>query len=190
MELGECTVEGMAMNRFPVDADFWRGKRVFLTGHTGFKGSWLWTWLSEMGAVVRGYALEPDTAPSMFQAAALERRGEHIVGDIRDAASLRTRLREFQPQVVFHLAAQPLVRRSYRQPLETFATNVQGTANLLDASRDLPDLRAVVIVTTDKCYENREWLWPYREVDRLGGFDPYSASKACAEMVASSFRQS
>ena len=178
------------MSHFPVDAEFWRGKRVFLTGHTGFKGSWLWTWLSEMGAAVRGYALAPDTVPSMFQAGALDKRGEHIVGDIRDAASLRARLREFQPQIVFHLAAQPLVRRSYREPLETFATNIQGTANLLDACRDLPDLRGVVIVTSDKCYENREWLWPYREVDRLGGFDPYSASKACAEMVASSFRQS
>jgi CDP-glucose 4,6-dehydratase len=126
----------------------------------------------------------------MFQAAGLERRGEHVPGDIRDASHLRTALREFQPQIVIHMAAQALVRRSYREPLETFATNIQGTANLLDACRDLPGLRAVVIVTTDKCYENREWLWPYREVERLGGRDPYSASKACAEMVSAAYRQS
>jgi CDP-glucose 4,6-dehydratase len=178
------------MSRFPVDAEFWRGKRVFLTGHTGFKGSWLWVWLSELGAAIRGYALAPETTPSMFQAAGLERRGEHLVGDIRDAARLRAGLRAFQPQIVIHMAAQPLVRRSYREPLETFATNVQGTANLLDACRDLPDLRAIVIVTSDKCYENREWPWPYREVERLGGCDPYSASKACAEMVSAAYRKS
>jgi CDP-glucose 4,6-dehydratase len=190
MELGTCALEGLGMSRFRVDALFWRGKRVFLTGHTGFKGSWLWLWLSELGAVTRGYALPPATTPSMFQAAGLQRRGEHVAGDIRDASRLRTALREFQPQIVIHMAAQALVRRSYREPLETFATNVQGTANLLDACRDLPGLRAVVIVTTDKCYENREWLWPYREVERLGGRDPYSASKACAEMVSAAYRQS
>ena len=175
---------------FSVDPAFWRGKRVFVTGHTGFKGSWLWVWLSELGAVTRGYALAPATTPSMFERLELASRGEHLVGDIRDDAALRAALREFQPQIVFHMAAQPLVRRSYREPLETFATNVQGTANLLDACRDLPGLRSIVVVTTDKCYENREWLWPYREVDRLGGRDPYSASKACAEIVASAYRQS
>ena len=190
MELGKRAVEGLGMSRFPVDAEFWRGKRVFLTGHTGFKGSWLWVWLNELGAVVRGYALAPVTTPSMFHSAALERRGEHLVGDIRDTALLRAGLREFHPRIVIHLAAQPLVRLSYREPLETFATNVQGTANVLDSCRDLPDLRAIVIVTTDKCYENREWSWPYREVDRLGGRDPYSASKACAEMVTAAYRQS
>ena len=178
------------MSPFAIDAKFWQGKRVFLTGHTGFKGSWLWVWLSELGAVVRGYALAPETTPSMFQAAALERRGEHLVGDIRDAALLRASVREFQPQIAIHMAAQALVRRAYREPLETFATNVQGTANLLDACRDLAELRAIVIVTTDKCYENHEWLWPYREADRLGGRDPYSASKACAEIVSAAYRRS
>jgi len=183
-------MEGLVIGRFPVEAAFWRGRRVFLTGHTGFKGSWLWLWLGELGAVTRGYALPPETAPSMFQAAALEKRGEHLIGDIRDAARLRAGLREFQPEIVIHLAAQALVRRSYREPLETFATNIQGTANLLDACRGLPGLRAVVVVTTDKCYENRELLEPYREVDRLGGRDPYSASKACAEIIGAAYRQS
>jgi len=184
-------MEGLElMSRFPIEEQFWWGKRVFLTGHTGFKGSWLWLWLSELGALTRGYALAPETTPSMFVAAALERRGEHLLGDIRDAARLRASMREFQPQIVIHMAAQPLVRRSYREPLETFATNVQGTANLLDACRELPDLRSVVVVTTDKCYENRESLEPYREGDRLGGRDPYSASKACAEIVSAAFRQS
>ena len=180
----------MAMSPFPIDAAFWRGKRVFLTGHTGFKGSWLWVWLTGMGAQVRGYSLAPSTTPSMFQAANLASRGDHLTGDIRDAASLRSSLRDFQPQCVFHMAAQPLVRRSYRDPVETFATNVQGTANLLDACRDLPCLAAIVVATTDKCYENREWLWPYREADPLGGHDPYSASKACTEIVCAAYRQS
>ncbi len=178
------------MSLFPIEAQFWKGKRVFVTGHTGFKGSWLWIWLSELGAVMRGYALQPDTEPSMFNSLGLDQLGEHCVGDVRDAPTLRANLREFRPEIVLHLAAQPLVRRSYREPLETFATNVQGTANVLDACRDLPGLRAVLVVTSDKCYENREMLVPYREEDRLGGRDPYSASKACAEIVAGAWRKS
>jgi CDP-glucose 4,6-dehydratase len=178
------------MSAFSVDPAFWRGKRVFLTGHTGFKGSWLWLWLADLGATVRGYALPPATTPSMFDAAALATLGDHLTGDIRDAARLRISVREFQPHIAIHMAAQPLVRRSYREPLETFAINVQGTANLLDACRDLPGLRAIVVVTTDKCYQNHESLRPYRETDPLGGRDPYSASKACAELVTAACRDS
>ena len=178
------------MSPFAVDADFWRGKRVFVTGHTGFKGSWLWLWLHELGAVSRGYALAPATVPSMFDAAQLAQLGDHQTGDVRDADALTRSLRDFAPQIVIHMAAQPLVRRSYREPVVTFATNVLGTVNLLEACRGLAGLRAVVVVTTDKTYENRESLQPYRETDPLGGHDPYSASKACAEIVTAAYRQS
>jgi CDP-glucose 4,6-dehydratase len=168
----------------------WEGCRVFLTGHTGFKGSWLSLWLRRMGAQVRGYALDPRTHPNMFTLAKVGGDVEDIRGDILDFARLQASMAEFAPQVVFHLAAQPLVRRSYLDPVGTYATNVMGTAHLLEAVRRTPGVKAVVCITTDKCYENREWVWPYRETDHLGGYDPYSSSKACAELVAAAFRSS
>lgn len=168
----------------------WQGRRVFLTGHTGFKGGWLGLWLAGQGARVRGYALNPATEPCLFHAASVSSVVEDIRGDIRDYSKLATSLIDCAPEVVFHLAAQPLVRRSYADPLGTYATNVMGTANLLEAVRNAPSVRAVVCVTTDKCYENREWVWPYRETDSLGGFDPYSSSKACAEIVSAAYRTS
>ena len=170
---------------------FYRRKKVFLTGHTGFKGSWLATWLKTLGANVTGYALAPETSrPSLFEAAAVERGMNSILGDLRDAPALEAALSGQQPDIVFHLAAQPLVRRSYIAPVETLHVNALGTAHLLEAVRKTPSVRAVVIVTTDKCYENREWLWGYREDEALGGRDPYSCSKASAELIAAAYRQS
>ncbi len=169
---------------------FWRDRRVFLTGHTGFKGSWLSLWLQSLGATVRGYSLPPPTTPSLFEEASVAHGMESIKGDIRDGEALRKALVEFSPDVVIHMAAQPLVRLSYAEPVDTYATNVMGTVNLLEAVRSSPTVRAVVNVTTDKCYENREWVWGYRETDPMGGFDPYSSSKGCAELVTSAYRQS
>jgi CDP-glucose 4,6-dehydratase len=166
--------------------DCYRGRRVLLTGHTGFKGSWLALWLTEMGAHVTALALAPATAPNHWDLLGLELAERRL--DVRDAAAVARAVAEAAPEIVFHLAAQPLVRRSYRDPLETWATNVMGTANLLEACRNTPGVRAIIAVTTDKCYENREWAWGYRENDRLGGHDPYSASKAGAELVAASYR--
>jgi CDP-glucose 4,6-dehydratase len=170
--------------------DFWHGKRVFLTGHTGFKGGWTALWLASKGAIVRGYALDPCTEPNLFTAAKIGSVIEDIRGDIRDAAKIEAAITEFAPEIVLHMAAQPLVRYSYQDPIGTFETNVIGTARVLDAVRRTPSVRAVVSVTTDKCYENKEWLWGYRETDALGGYDPYSSSKACAEIVSAAFRQS
>jgi len=164
----------------------YQGRSVFVTGHTGFKGSWLALWLEQMGAIVHGFALDPATQPNHWDKLALA--SDEIRGDIREAAVLRAALKVAQPDIVFHLAAQPLVRRSYRDPLETWSTNVMGTANLLEACRHTPSVRAIVVVTTDKCYQNQEWDWGYRESDALGGHDPYSASKAGAELVAASYR--
>ena len=170
---------------------FWAGKRVFLTGHTGFKGSWLSLWLAELGAEVHGYALPPPTDPSLFVAVGVERRlAAHVVGDVRDAASLHRAVAEARPEVVIHMAAQPLVRLSYDQPVETYAVNVMGTVHLLEAIRRAGGVTALVNVTTDKCYENREWLWSYREDEPLGGHDPYSSSKACSELVTAAYRTS
>ncbi len=171
-------------------ADTWAGRRVFLTGHTGFKGGWLALWLSSRGAVVRGYGLDPDTTPNLFSAARVGDVLDDVRGDLRDGARLHAAMQAFQPEVVFHLAAQPLVRLSYDDPVLTYEVNVVGTARLLDAVRRTPSARAVVVVTSDKCYANREWLWGYREGDTLGGYDPYSSSKACAEIVSAAFRQS
>lgn len=173
-----------------INPEFWRGKRVFLTGHTGFKGSWLSLWLHSMGAKVHGYALPPPTNPALFDVAGVVRCLAHTLGDVRDIAALRTAMVAAQPEVVIHMAAQPLVRLSYAEPADTYATNVMGTVNLLDAVRGVPGVRAVVNVTTDKCYDNREWLWGYREDDALGGHDPYSSSKACAEIVTAAYRRS
>ncbi|MGP8259477.1 MAG: CDP-glucose 4,6-dehydratase [Acidobacteriaceae bacterium] len=168
----------------------WQGKRVFLTGHTGFKGGWLALWLAKLGAEVRGYALDPATDPNLFTVARVGPVVDDVRGDIRDAATLETAMRDFAPEAVFHLAAQPLVRLSYEDPIGTYETNVIGTARVLDCVRRTPSVRAVVCVTSDKCYENKEWAWGYRESDALGGYDPYSSSKACQEIVAAAYRQS
>jgi CDP-glucose 4,6-dehydratase len=168
----------------------WKDRRVYLTGHTGFKGSWMSQWLGSLGAKMHGYALAPESDPNLFTVARVTDCVEHEVGDIRNLAALERSMAVFKPEVVFHMAAQPLVRRSYANPIETYATNVMGTAHVLDAIRRVPSVRAVVVITTDKCYENREWLWGYREDDRLGGFDPYSNSKACAELVTAAYRNS
>ncbi|MEW6694022.1 MAG: CDP-glucose 4,6-dehydratase [Pseudomonadota bacterium] len=168
--------------------DIYGGKRVLLTGHTGFKGSWLALWLHELGAEVVGISLSPETTPNHWDLLAIPIEDRRL--DIRNADALMQAIREVEPEVVFHLAAQPLVRRSYRAPLETWSTNVMGTANVLEACRQTPSVRAIVVVTTDKCYENREWTWGYREIDHLGGHDPYSASKASVELVAASYRAS
>jgi len=181
-------VTGGVTGRLP-DPAFWSGRRVFLTGHTGFKGSWLAMWLQSLGAEVTGFALAPVT-PSLSDAAGVEGRITSIRGDIRDLPTLQAAMRRADPEVVLHMAAQALVRRSYDNPLETLTTNILGTAHVLEAARQVPGLRALVNVTTDKCYENREWAWAYRETDALGGHDPYSASKACAELVTAAWRRS
>ena len=168
----------------------WRGRRVFLTGHTGFKGGWLALWLARRGAQIRGYALDPPTEPNLFTAASVATVLDDIRGDTRDYARLESAMTAFAPEVVFHLAAQPILRHSYTDPLGTYSTNVMGTAHLLEAVRRTPSVRAVLCVTSDKCYQNQEWAWPYRETDTLGGFDPYSSSKACAEMVCFAYRSS
>ncbi len=173
-----------------IDRSFWRDRRVFLTGHTGFKGSWLAQWLLNMGAIVTGYSLDPPTRPSLFETLGLADRMRSRIGDIRNRDRLRDEISSFEPEVVFHLAAQPLVRESYQFPVETYETNVMGTVNLLDSLRQCHSLRAAVIVTTDKCYENREWIWGYREDEAMGGHDPYSSSKGCVELAVNSFRLS
>ncbi|ASZ10109.1 MULTISPECIES: CDP-glucose 4,6-dehydratase [Chitinophaga] len=169
--------------------DIFRGKRVLVTGHTGFKGSWLFWWLRRLGADVRGYALAPQTTPSLYEALALPATLS-VIADINDATALSREIQAFEPEFVFHLAAQPLVRKSYRAPLDTFQTNVMGTAHVLEAIRMLPGKCTTVLITTDKVYQNKEWVYPYRETDTLGGHDPYSASKACAELLISSYQQS
>ncbi len=172
-----------------VEPSHWAGRRVLVTGHTGFKGAWLSLWLHQMGAEVTGLALSPEE-PSLFSQIRLGELVRHVVGDIRDADLVDRVVADARPQTVFHLAAQPLVRLSYEQPRETFATNVLGTVHLLDACRRVDGLEAVVAVTSDKCYENREWVWPYRECDPMGGHDPYSASKGAAELVIAAYRNS
>jgi len=168
--------------------EFWRGRRVFVTGHTGFKGGWLALWLYRLEARVVGYALEPDTEPNLFGTAGVDRNLMSVIGDVRDGERLRDELFRARPEIVFHLAAQPLVRRSYRQTVRTYETNIMGTVHLFEAIRALDSVRAVVNITSDKCYDNKEWFWPYRETDGLGGRDPYSASKACAELITASYR--
>lgn len=181
---GRC---GKLINSF---SGFYSGKKVFLTGHTGFKGSWLTLWLRLLGAKVTGFSLEPPTSPSLFCELGIEGSISHIIGDIRNLDFLRESISKTEPDVVLHLAAQPLVRLSYDQPIETFSTNVMGTANVLEAIRGVESVKACLCVTSDKCYENKEWPYAYRENDPMGGFDPYSASKGCSELVVSSFRRS
>lgn len=173
-----------------VDEKFWQGKKVYLTGHTGFKGSWLSLWLADMGAIVKGYALNPPTTPSLFIEANVAMNMESEIGDIRDFEQLKKSIAAFNPDVLIHMAAQPLVRLSYKEPLETYDINVMGTAKVLEAARSCSNLKAIVSVTTDKCYENKEWAWGYRENEPMGGFDPYSSSKGCAELVTSAYRRS
>jgi len=172
------------------DPKQWKGRRVFLTGHTGFKGAWLALWLADLGAEVTGYSLPAPTSPSLFEEARVAELIHHIEGDVRDLNHLSAALADAQPDVVFHLAAQPLVRYSYAEPVETYATNVMGTVHLLEAVRRYGAVPAVICITTDKCYENREWVWPYRENDPMGGHDPYSSSKGAAELAIAAYRRS
>jgi len=173
-----------------VDKQFWKNKRVYLTGHTGFKGSWLSLWLNSMGAEVKGYALEPATKPSLFEEAKVVEKIQSEIGDIRDLKQLQASMLEFNPGILIHMAAQPLVRLSYKEPIETYETNVMGTVKVLEAARNCHNLKSIVSVTTDKCYENKEWVWGYREDEAMGGHDPYSSSKGCAELVTSAYRRS
>lgn len=174
-----------------IDPSFWKGRKVFLTGHTGFKGSWLTLWLHQMGAKVIGYALEPPTQPAIFTEARVESALErHIQGDILDLGKLSQAIQQAQPTIVIHMAAQSLVRDSYSDPVGTYASNVMGTVHLLEAVRHAPGVKAVLNITTDKCYENKEWIWGYRENEPMGGHDPYSSSKGCAELVSASYRHS
>jgi CDP-glucose 4,6-dehydratase len=190
MGWGESSLENLVMSG-SVDPQFWSEKKVFLTGHTGFKGGWLTIWLASMGAKVTGYSLSPITNPNLYEEAKIASLCERsLIGDIRELNGLRNALVETAPDIVIHMAAQPLVRYSYANPVETYATNVMGTAHLLEAVRSCPCVRAILIVTTDKCYENREWVWGYRENEPMGGYDPYSSSKGCAELVTAAYRQS
>ncbi|MDU4961139.1 MAG: CDP-glucose 4,6-dehydratase [Sporomusaceae bacterium] len=173
-----------------MDQKFWRSKRVFVTGHTGFKGSWLCLWLHSLGAQVTGYALTPPTQPSLYEVAKLEKLVDSVIGDVRDYPHLCAALQAAQPDIVVHMAAQPLVRESYKQPVETYAINVMGTVHLLEAVRQCGSVKAVINVTTDKCYENKEWVWGYREDEPMGGYDPYSNSKGCSELVTAAYRNS
>jgi CDP-glucose 4,6-dehydratase len=174
-----------------MSTEFWQGRSVFLTGHTGFKGGWVALWLTQLGAKVHGYSMAPPSTPNLFSETQLgERLQSSYMADIRDLRTLTSAMRAAKPSVVFHMAAQSLVRESYNTPVETFTANVIGTVNVLEAVRQTDTVQAIVNVTTDKCYENREWFWSYRENDRLGGHDPYSSSKACAEIAAAAFRSS
>ncbi len=172
------------------DTVFWNGKKVFITGNTGFKGSWLSLWLSHLGAQVYGYALKPPTQPNLYELCCLNQLVNTVIGDIRDLNFLQKTIKIVKPEIVIHMAAQPLVRNSYHEPVETYSINVMGTVNILEAARLCDSVRVIVNVTTDKCYENNEWCWGYRENDPLGGYDPYSNSKACSELITASYRNS
>jgi CDP-glucose 4,6-dehydratase len=173
-----------------MNREFWQNKKVFVTGHTGFKGGWLSLWLSHLGAKVYGYSLAPPTVPSFFETLNLNRFIDGHIGDIRCFEELKSEILKFKPDIVFHLAAQPILRLSYSEPINTYSTNVMGTANILEAIRNSLDVQVSVIVTTDKCYENKEQIWGYRETDQMGGYDPYSSSKACTELLCSSYARS
>jgi CDP-glucose 4,6-dehydratase len=183
----QCALEALGL----MSHTFWQGRRVFLTGHTGFKGSWLALMLHEVGARIHGYALAPATTPALFSMADIDKCVDSsTIADIRDTVALKAAMGKAQPEIVIHMAAQPLVRESYADPLSTYAVNVMGAANVLEAIRGVDAVRAVLVVTTDKVYENQDWIWGYRESDQLGGFDPYSSSKACAEIVTAAYKQS
>jgi len=170
--------------------DVYKNKKIIVTGHTGFKGSWLTLWLKELGAEILGYSLEPSTKPNLFEVLGLKNHIHHVIGDVRDYDKLLAVFKEFQPKIVFHLAAQPLVRLSYKEPRHTYETNVMGTVNILEAVRKTDSVNVVINVTSDKCYENKEWVWGYRETDPMGGYDPYSSSKGCAELVTLAYLRS
>lgn len=173
-----------------IDSAFWTGKKVLLTGHTGFKGSWLSLWLTELGATVFGYALQPDTPTNLYTEASVNTLVNSLIADIRDSSQLNAYVEDVKPDIIFHLAAQPIVRDSFKDPVTTIDTNVMGTVNLLEAARKIHSVQAIVVVTSDKCYDNKEWAWGYRENEALGGHDPYSASKACAELITQCYRLS
>lgn len=183
MGFRQSTLENLAMN-----PDFWRDKTVFMTGHTGFKGSWLSLWLQSLGAHVVGYALAPPTEPNLFNLAKVSDQMVSLLGDIRDLDQMVAAVNQHQPDIVIHMAAQPLVRYSYAHPVETYATNVMGTVHVLEAVRQTRSVKVAINITTDKCYENREWVWGYRESDPMGGYDPYSSSKGCSELVTAAYR--
>ena len=183
-------MESLEISKGKVDPSFWKGKKVFLTGHTGFKGSWLSLWLQDMGASVKGYSLDVNTRPALFIEANVSAEMESEIGDIRNLEQLTKSMVSFSPDILIHMAAQPLVRLSYHEPVDTYTTNVIGTVNVLEAARKCKNLKGIVSVTTDKCYENREWDWGYRESEPMGGHDPYSSSKGCAELVTSAYRRS
>jgi CDP-glucose 4,6-dehydratase len=170
--------------------EFWRGKRVLITGHTGFKGSWISLWLESMGATLCGLSLPPQTEPALFNIANVSLGIDHRIGDIRDFNTVKVVMEAFKPEIIFHMAAQPLVRLSYQLPIETFSTNVMGTVHVLEAARQVGTVKSIVNITTDKCYDNREWVWGYREYESMGGHDPYSSSKGCAELVSNAYRKS
>ncbi len=175
---------------YSINPQFWRGKRVFLTGHTGFKGSWLSLWLQSMEAELFGFALAPPTSPALFSEAKVAQGMSSVTGDVRSYSEVASAMSEYKPEIVIHMAAQPLVRYSYQAPIETYATNVMGTVHVLEAARQVGSVKAIVNVTTDKCYENKEWLWGYREDEPMGGCDPYSNSKGCSELVTQAYRRS
>jgi CDP-glucose 4,6-dehydratase len=183
--IGQSTMESVVM-----DPVFWKGKKVLITGHTGFKGSWLSVWLQNLGANLVGYSLPPPTTPSLFTVACVDEEMTSIIGDVRDYEQFQSVIADHRPEIIFHMAAQSLVRHSYDNPVETYATNVMGTVHLLEAVRRTGGVKAIVNITSDKCYENQEWAWGYRENEPMGGFDPYSNSKGCAELVTSAFRNS
>lgn len=178
------------MENLAVNKNFWYGKKVLITGHTGFKGSWLSLWLQNMGANIIGVSLDPPTEPSLYKQANIAKGIKDIREDINDIKAIKYIFQQNKPEVVFHLAAQSLVRRSYLDPIETYKTNVMGSLHILEGVRSIDTVRAVIMITTDKCYENREWEWGYRENDPMGGFDPYSSSKGSAELLIASYRSS
>jgi CDP-glucose 4,6-dehydratase len=180
----------VTQQQYTASKEFWAGKKVLITGHTGFKGSWLALWLNMLGTEVAGYALEPLTPHDNFVLTGLDKKIKHLIGDVRNYDRLQEFFHAFNPEIVFHLAAQPLVRESYNAPKATYDVNVGGTVNMLECCRLTDSVKVIVNVTTDKCYENKEWAWGYRENDRLGGYDPYSSSKACSELVTESYRKS
>jgi CDP-glucose 4,6-dehydratase len=173
-----------------MNREFWHSKKVFLTGHTGFKGGWMTAWLQSLGARVAGFSLAPNTVPSFFELCQMVDRMDSVIGDVRNLPLLMGAIANQQPEILFHLAAQPLVRRSYKEPVETLSTNIMGTIHMLEAARHVPSVRAVIVITSDKCYYNRGWVWGYREDEPMGGRDPYAASKGCAELVAASYQHS
>jgi CDP-glucose 4,6-dehydratase len=183
-------MEKMDVSSPVISKDFWKNKKVFITGHTGFKGGWLSLWLQSLGANVKGYSLVPPTQPSLFEVAGVAANMQSEIGDIRNLEQLVKSVVEFAPDIIFHMAAQPIVRLSYSDPVQTYTTNVTGTVHMLEAARQCKGLKAFISVTSDKCYENKEWEWGYRETEPMGGFDPYSSSKACAELVTSAYRNS